>query len=321
MCPVKSLVHSACQQTALAEACKHEHIAGARRRADLRLQCHLKRPIALNSVVSHGLLDERQRIGDVSPEGVDVSQARRGPREEDRHALAELEATFEHPDGVGELPSGEAKLTDRGVGDCSAEQVIGRVGNPHGLVREPARLSELSHIGEAMDQPATRRQRRKDRQAEALPAQIPFQDIYVRPEALDRAGIIAELVIRQGQVVACRHLQSEIAERHADGERALAGCDGAVGAHRVQRIREKGNHSPESRLIAEGFGEGLGFAKEVEHPGILAERIQGMPEIDPEINGLLERLPTLGEMLEDGQPLLDSTASRLAARANALAPA
>jgi hypothetical protein len=73
-----------------------------------------------------------------------------------------------------------------------------------------------------------------------------------------------------------------------------------------QRHRQEGGHSPESRLIAEGFGEGLGFAKEVEHPGKLAERIQGMSKIDPEINGLLERLPTLGEMLEDGQRLLEA---------------
>src|SRR5262249_46882812 len=104
----------------------------------------------------------------------------------------------------------------------------------------------------------------------------------------------------------CRNLQSEIAERHADGERALAGCHGAAGTHRQQRIRQEGRHSPESQLIAEGFGEGLGFAKEVEYPGKLAERIQRMPKIDPEINGLLERLPTLGEMLEDCERLLEA---------------
>src|SRR5215831_15115838 len=91
--PVKSLVHSACQQTAFAEANEHEHTAGARRRAHLRFQCNSKRPTALNSVVTHGLLDERQRIGDVAGEGLDVSQARRGPREEDRDALAEHQAT------------------------------------------------------------------------------------------------------------------------------------------------------------------------------------------------------------------------------------
>jgi hypothetical protein len=59
-----------------------------------------------------------------------------------------------------------------------------------------------------MDQPAARRQGRKDRHVEALTAQIPFQDIHVRPEALDRAGIIAELVISQAQVGDVRSLEA-----------------------------------------------------------------------------------------------------------------
>jgi hypothetical protein len=62
---VKSLVHSACQQAAFAEASKHEH---------LKRPCRAGKSstTALNSVVSHGLLHERQRISAVSSEGADV---------------------------------------------------------------------------------------------------------------------------------------------------------------------------------------------------------------------------------------------------------
>src|SRR5215831_9375182 len=129
--------------------------------------------------------------------------------------------------------------------------------------------------------------------------------MHVSRQALDGPFVVSELVTHQTEVVACRYLETDITERRADGERALARLDGAVVPRREQRHGQKRAHPSEPRLISKGLGVGLGLTKDVVDPREVPERVQRMAEVDPHVDGMLEGFPMLREVPEDFQCLLE----------------
>src|SRR5437660_9772998 len=79
----------------------------------------------------------------------------------------------------------------------------------------------------------------------------------------------------------------------------LAILDGAVlVAHQPEVVGQVRRGLAETALIAEGSRERLGLAKTVENARELAERLQGVAQIEPEIDGALGALPAVGQSTE-----------------------
>ena len=76
----------------------------------------------------------------------------------------------------------------------------------------------------------------------------------------------------------------------------------AVGeaAFMIPDLQDSGAHigadPAEPALIVEGRGQGLGLTQGVEYRPQLSQRDEGIADIEPEIDGLLQRLAPLREM-------------------------
>jgi hypothetical protein len=101
--------------------------------------------------------------------------------------------------------------------------------------------------------------------------------------------------------------QGEIAEGLSDGEGLLAIRDRAVIVPHLPTISAHiGRDPPQPRLVIEGRGEGGSLAQVVECLPEFSECHERIPEVEPEIDGLLLRGAILWEMPEGCQGLLEA---------------
>jgi hypothetical protein len=71
-----------------------------------------------------------------------------------------------------------------------------------------------------------------------------------------------------------------------------------------QTHRQIARELSQPALIPERLGEGFRLAQVVENPPLLVKEMQRITQVEAEINGLLARGATVGEMLEGCQGLL-----------------
>jgi hypothetical protein len=107
-------------------------------------------------------------------------------------------------------------------------------------------------------------------------------------------------------VRAHRDLEGRIPHELGDVEGALAGCDGPVRlAAQPEILTHEREDQPEPALIGERLSQLLGLGQVLEDPPEISERLQRVAEIEPEINGLLDRLTAPREVPESLQRLLE----------------
>src|SRR5919199_5124969 len=112
----------------------------------------------------------------------------------------------------------------------------------------------------------------------------------------------------------CLNLERKICERVGDGERALAGLQGAlVVAHQPEVVGPIGAYPSQPMLVVQRLGERFGFSEVLPDPLEIAKRIERVASVGPKIDGLLARLAALREMSQRLQRLLE-VGDRLAMR-------
>jgi len=125
---------------------------------------------------------------------------------------------------------------------------------------------------------------------------------------LEQGGRVAELApgnVRDAQVGRCDHLDRAIAESPPDRQGLLPESDGLVviaGDHALGR--HEGGDPREPVLVAERPGEQLRLVEVLPRGRQIAERPQGVSEVDANVDGQLGRLPALGETAEGPERLL-----------------
>src|SRR5262245_65681177 len=67
-----------------------------------------------------------------------------------------------------------------------------------------------------------------------------------------------------------------------------------------------GEDPPQSTLIAQSLGEGLGLAQVFEDRPAVSECKERIAQVEPEIDGLLNDVTTFREMLQSAQRLLEA---------------
>ncbi len=88
-------------------------------------------------------------------------------------------------------------------------------------------------------------------------------------------------------------------------------------AHGREVDTQIGGDPPEPLGIAQSLGEGLGGAHVIEDPRLFAEWQQGIAQVEPQIDGLFQRVAALGEVRQGCERLLktrDGFAVRRAGR-------
>jgi hypothetical protein len=66
----------------------------------------------------------------------------------------------------------------------------------------------------------------------------------------------------------------------------------------LERVSQVGTHASQAALIAQGFHKGLGFVKAFAHPFECGERQERAAQVEPEVDGLLQDISALGEVLQ-----------------------
>jgi hypothetical protein len=98
------------------------------------------------------------------------------------------------------------------------------------------------------------------------------------------------------------HLQGRTSQGRRGGNGALAGLDGTVMiAQHIKIGRHKVGNPCQPPLIAQGLGEDFGLAEVVEDLPKFSEMKERRAQAEPEVDGLLERVTTLREMLQGHQ--------------------
>src|SRR5882724_13378209 len=125
-------------------------------------------------------------------------------------------------------------------------------------------------------------------QAEALTDQIPCKQLHIPPQHPHRPTMVAQRMVGHPQEVMRHDLQGDISEGLSDSEGVLARLDRAVMVpHLPQISAHKGGDPPQPRLVAEALGEGGSLAEVVEHLPEFAECPERIPQVEPEVDGLL----------------------------------
>src|SRR5262245_34979854 len=111
--------------------------------------------------------------------------------------------------------------------------------------------------------------------------------------------MVAQSMVGHTQEVLCQDLQSEISEGLSDGEGVLAGPDRAFVVPYLPEISAHiGRDPPQQWLVVEGSGEGCSLAEGVEHLPEFPECHECIPQVEPEVDGLLQRDAAFREMRE-----------------------
>jgi hypothetical protein len=190
--------------------------------------------------------------------------------------------------------------------------VIERLSEPEAFLAVSDPLLDLSLVSEHPSQVAAGHHGRKSGLAEPFPTQVAFEPLEDSQEKPLGLSIVTREEAGHAEVERPRHPERTIAKRLGDGLGALAEPE------RVRRmpgdpkvVTQVDGELPESPLIVERPGQAFGFTEAGEDPPEFSQRKQCRSQVEPQIDGLLQRLAGLGQMPERRQRLFEA-AHRLA---------
>src|SRR5262245_49685615 len=185
-----------------------------------------------------------------------------------------------------------------GCGD-PAVWVIERLGEAEPVLSVDDPLVEGSTLSQGPGQPTPGHCGGKPGQPTAVTAPIAAEQVDDLPEEGFSLSIIAGGEADCAEVVIRPHLEREVSERFGDGQGGLGGrtrFGRVASAPEIVALVER--YPPESQLIAEPLSEALRFAQMLDDPLKIAKREERGAKFEAQIDGLLEHLAGLGQMLE-----------------------
>jgi hypothetical protein len=124
-------------------------------------------------------------------------------------------------------------------------------------------------------------------------------------------------MVRLAQVGLSSDLDIERAASGGQGESTLARRNSTVMFAYGREMDAQIAADPSEPLgIVQPFGEGFGGAQVVEEPRLFIERQQGIVQVAPQINGLLQRITVLGELRQGRQGQLKTLYGFVVCRAD-----
>ena len=203
------------------------------------------------------------------------------------------------------IPRGETDLAELYAGRDEENRAALRLRQPG------ARLGVRGRFPESAEIRVSARQHASDEDRVDLDATDPRRVGLEAPERPlePRQGtrVLAGIPVGGAQVVLDPELQVLVLQLASERERPLAGGDGLLVAadrsHHPMRGRED---RAKPSAVSDPDGEGLGLPHALEQVTEPRERSQRRPEVEPQVDGLLERLPRLGQLRERVQRLLEA---------------
>src|SRR6266540_7415644 len=108
------------------------------------------------------------------------------------------------------------------------------------------------------------------------------------------------------EVHAGRGLQRKVVKNLRDGQCSPAELDGALLIpHEMKAVGRERQGSTEASLVSELLGQRVGFAEMLERPPHLAQRGQGVAELESKVYRSLLGLAALGQVLHGRQGVLE----------------
>ena len=181
--------------------------------------------------------------------------------------LAQTQGSLQPRDGLEHVPLPQIHHTDPLARLNLAEGIMDGLGDLEPVFGHGAPRRERAQLGVAPTQPGSGGRRDAAIGAKACSEQIPLEGCHIPPQTLDGPCIVSRVVIGPTQDEMRPGLEADMPERAGQGQRTLAGDDGAVhlACHPVIGA-QVGVDPPEPQGIAQRLGEGLGAAQVVEPP-------------------------------------------------------
>ena len=256
----------------------------------------------------HGLLEKGHRVAEALRERVHGAEEPRHVRKQDAAArgLTERQAVLERREGLAEVPLAEVETADAEVGEDLAVGMIDRRGDSGGVFAPGDSFGEPSELRERPREPGSREHRRQSGQVESLTNQLALQQLRVPPVKLHRSRVVAQGEVRVAEAIVRHDPDAQLTNSLGEIECPLPRPDHTVMVTRQDvELGEIGGHLSEPALAAEDLRESLGLEEVVAETRELAERRERAAQMEPEIDGLFDPDPALGQMLERGERLFE----------------
>ena len=180
----------------------------------------------------------------------------------------------------------------------------GGLGDAEALFPCSEGLGELTQFGQDRRQEPAGEHRRQPRQPEALGERRALEEGDSRAHRLGRPARVAGEPERRAELVVRDDAQPEVADRLGDGARAVRRVDRpSVLAKEGVEDRLVPKYPPKPPLVTEPLRQRACLVQHLAHPRELAERPEGAPLLEAQVDELLGPLPAVWQLVE-GDPCL-----------------
>jgi hypothetical protein len=179
----------------------------------------------------------------------------------------------------------------------NAVGLLGLLSSPHRFCSHATPLGKAAQFGQAPGDMATGDHGGQRGPAEARIAQLAGEHYHRPPRSVQRLPEVPHGTVRHAQGTLGDDLDVKSIMGSSQGEGPLASHNGLVMfAHGREGAAQMAGNQPEPLGIAQPLGDGLGGVQAVQDPWVVTKRQQGIAQVTPQINGLLQRAAALGEL-------------------------
>ncbi len=168
-------------------------------------------------------LEQRDRVARSTGQGIGGAQRARDQGQRHRHGQgpAEGEPALEHLDRRPHVAPEEVERTDAARGEDQAVRVVRGLGEPGALVAVGQPLTELAHVGQAVDQVDPGEDRHESGDAHVLADRDVGQRFHALPEDLGRLAVLAPGIVGGAEEGVGDDPEGGVAQPIGERERAL----------------------------------------------------------------------------------------------------
>ena len=233
-------------------------------------------------------------------------------------AAAEVERASQRRNRGLEVAHPYLKTADAGVRGDERIGMIDGLGDADALDAATNALGEFAQLGQAPDQRRPRVNRRQLRETEGLALQLAAERRDVPVQERRGAAVAAQHVVGLRQVGVRSEPRAELAVRLGERQRLAAVLDRPIRvAHQPEVIRHECRHLAQAALVVQGSPQLFRLPEEFQDARELAERLEGVAQVESQVDGVLGPLPALGQTREGVEGLL-AVRDRLPVRAPAV---
>ena len=206
---------------------------------------------------------------------------------------------------LAQSPLEEGELARSEVGHTDGGRMLRRLSEPDrfgcilGCRREPAEL------GEAQDQPEAIEDGCRHKVSERLVDPVGGQRREVVGGQLDHPLVLAPIVMRLFEKARTEDAERQVSQHPCNFQRPRPARNRLLQLAEVSvGRRHDRTDTPAAVVVVQALGDGLGPAQALQPPPGFTELVQHRPQLEADVEGLLQCGLALGERLEDTQRLL-----------------